>query len=1303
MNILLLRNLFIFTLFFLGQPSFAQSINDANLQKILTENPSIVNKIQQQDKTTFDQKLISENQNVANTDNNLNIDLSKVINQKDINEKSMLMRYFYALSGENLNIYGSNEFNQPQDDSLLFFNTIGRNYQLAPGDTIQITITGLSPSNENYQVMNDGTITLENIYPLNVNNLNLNQISKLVLDKISLDDASAEVFVRLNNARLVTVQISGNVKSPRTIAVPAYTPLSRVIAYSGGISESGSLRNISLSQIGETTQAVDFYNFLQNASPKLDPLIKNGARIFVPFKGSTVAVTGFVNNPGIYELPNDKSEIPIKNLLSISGNSFLPSGAELKISYFDTNGQIAARLADKNESLKEGEALQIGFIETRDLNTSKVSGAVLKDFEIKTNTPLSIREVIRGGAVLSLDTYTSFALIIGTEVQAINLDEALEDDSITLPVGSDLRLFTKEEYLGLVASDPIKSLNPIISKVVKSNVAEIYLDGERIAYAPLNQKLNNIKEVLKSGSILNEDDYLSNKNIYSSFALIVGKEVQAINLDEALEDDSITLPIGSDLRLFTKEEYLRLVASDPNKSLDPLISKVVKSNIAEIYLDGERIAYVPVNQEKELFESIKGFYTPSAKTVYSLALIENNEGVEAFNLRLAMHKHNHPNHHHAKLKKGSRLFIFEEKFFNELILEREENVYYDQIEIEETDNLDESNKSLETLKLRQKLKDKNLQYSEYVNYSRKILQKSNIVRINLNGELFSILPYSEDMTSSNIINNFRGRLPDLINEFVIVKDRDLNSIPRIKNLNYEFKIKRNHDITLISKSIYRQLINNYDALVGSSLIDDINESDAVRVYHDYKLRLILAPKNTVSDYKIFNQITDTDEFYKLYIGLSSKRNTDNVWTLNSYDAPTFFSKTQNIILDSSNEIYFFSEQYVREKFVDSLDSKELLKDDNEMFISDNERAEIEGEKNEIDNLNQINPEIIKNKNKDSDQIKSNNRISEYITKSMESNLRFISGSVMFPGTYPVADKIKLKDLVAVAGLINSKASSNVIVTRSLNENDILVKSTPEVIKIDSLTEDETVLSGEFYVYIPKAINTAVNGFINLSGEFLKPGDYAFSSSEKLADIIQQAGGLSDTAYPLGAVLERETIKAQEKASNNILAGQLEASVLTLAQSDIQGVGDQIKAVLGFAQQLRDLPTTGRMTINIMDNNNNFYLQDGDKLMLPKRPSHVSVIGAVQSTTVANYGKNKTYKDYIFSAGGLTKMADIRKAYLLLPNGESRLLDKNTVIPVGSVVIIPPKIDKLSILGLTDIVSRVLGNIATSILAINNVN
>ncbi|MDB2337653.1 SLBB domain-containing protein [Amylibacter sp.] len=1305
MNILILRNVLIFTLLILGQQSFAQSFNDANLQKVLTENPSILNNIPNKDKNTVDQKQISENQNVANTDNNLQIDLSQASNQIKVNEKSMLMRYFYALIGEDLNIYGSNEFNQPQDDSLLFFNTIGKNYQLAPGDTIQITITGLSPSNENYQVMNDGTITLENVYPLNVNNLNLNQVSKLVLDKISLDDASAEVFVRLNNARLVTVQISGNVKSPRTIAVPAYTPLSRVIAYSGGISDSGSLRNISLSQIGEATQTVDFYNFLQNASPKLDPLIKNGARIFVPFKGPTVAVTGFVNNPGIYELPNDKSEISIKNLLSITGNSFLPSGAELKISYFDSSGQIATRLIDKNEILKEGEALEIGFIETRDLNISKVSGAVLKDFEIKTNIPLSIKEVLKDGAVLSLDAYTPFALIDGKKVQAINLDEALVDDSITLPVGSDLRLFTKKEYLGLVASDPSKSLDPLAVKFIDSNVAEIYLDGVRIAYVPTSQKQKSfsIKEVLRGGSILNDGGYLINSNIFTSFALIDGKYLQAINLASAIEGNSITLPVGSDLKLFTKEKYLTLIASDPNKSNDPLVSRLVVSNVAEIYLDGVRIAYVPIDQDKEFYESVEDFYIPSAKTVYDLALIENDAGVNAFDLRLALLEHNSKTHYQKKLVKGDRLFIFEDNFFNQLILENEGGPDYRTAEIEGADNPDAINTNLETLKLRQNLKDKNLNYFENLNYSRKILQKSNIVKINLDGKLFSILPYSEGMTSSDIVNKFRGRLPELINEFTIIKDTNLNSNPQIKNLNDKFVIKQNQDITLISKSSYRQIIDDYNLSVDTPLINDVQYSNAVKVYYDKKLLLLLAPNNAVSSLQILNEIIDKNEFYQLYIGLSSKENNNKTWSLRSYDASTFFSESQNIILNASNKVNFFSEKYIREKFVNSLDSKELLKDEGKILINDNKSAEIEGEKIKIDSLNKINPEIIKNKTKGSGQRKFNDSDSDYLTKSMESNLRFISGSIMFPGTYPVANKIKLKDFVDVAGLISSKASSNVIVTKSLKKNDSLVKSTPEVFKLNSLIENETVLSGEFYVDVPKAVNSAVNGFINLSGEFFIPGDYAFSRSESLTEIIQRAGGITDTAYPLGAVLERVSIKAQEKSSNDILASQLEASVLTLAQSDIEGVGDQIKAVLGFAQQLRSLPTTGRMTINIMDINNNLYLQDGDKLMLPKRPSHVSVIGAVQRTTVASYSQNKTYKDYISSAGGLTKMADIRKAYLLLPNGESRLLDNNTVIPVGSVVVVPPKIDKLSILGLTDIVSRVLGNIATSILAINNVN
>jgi protein involved in polysaccharide export with SLBB domain len=535
----------------------------------------------------------------------------------------------------------------------------------------------------------------------------------------------------------------------------------------------------------------------------------------------------------------------------------------------------------------------------------------------------------------------------------------------------------------------------------------------------------------------------------------------------------------------------------------------------------------------------------------------------------------------------------------------------------------------------------------------------------------------------------------------MLQNTDKNSTVKTKNINYEFKIKQNDAINFISQGIYHQIIDSYDFTDSSTLLNDVRESDAVKVYYDEKLTFLLAPNFAFSKQKIFDRIINSDNFYKLYIGLSTNQTNDNTWTLRSYDAATFFSDSQNIIPNESNIVYMFSEQYIRDNFLDSLSKRDLLTDTSIKTTDENRLSEIE--EDTIEFVGQDKIEILGNKNIDTELRQSNNNISDYVLKSMISKLRYVSGAVIFPGTYPLADRVRLRDLVEVVGLINSKAGSNVIVTRSLKENDILSKSVPEIIKLNSLMTNETILTGEYYVNIPSAINEAINGFVNLSGEFKVPGDYSFSSSESLSDIMQRAGGLTDTAYPLGAVLERKSIKAQEKESNNILASQLEASVLTLAQSDIDGVGEQIKAVLGFAQQLRNQPTTGRMTINIMDLNNNLYLQDGDKLMLPKRPSHVSVVGAVQRTTVASYNSNKTYKDYIFSAGGLTKMADIRKAYLLLPNGESRLVDNNTVIPVGSVVVVPPKIDKLSVLGLTDIISRVMGNIATSILAINNVN
>ena len=104
--------------------------------------------------------------------------------------------------------------------------------------------------------------------------------------------------------------------------------------------------------------------------------------------------------------------------------------------------------------------------------------------------------------------------------------------------------------------------------------------------------------------------------------------------------------------------------------------------------------------------------------------------------------------------------------------------------------------------------------------------------------------------------------------------------------------------------------------------------------------------------------------------------------------------------------------------------------------------------------------------------------------------------------------------------------------------------------------------------MPYIINDAVSGTVTLKGEVERPGTYVFGRSETLHDVLKRAGGLTKTAYPLGAVFSRESAKKSEAEANDILAGQVEAAVLGLASSNSGSAGEQIKAVLGFSKLLR---------------------------------------------------------------------------------------------------------------------------------------
>ena len=932
------------------------------LSQLRADNDSAVDSISQTGVPSAESPSIQNADDLRSGDN---VILSSTIADT---EASMVEQYFKILTGKNLQVYGSNEFAQSQDGNLLFFNTFGNKYRLAPGDVLRINLRGFVEFDGNNKVTRDGKIILSGLPPIDVAGITTDELETKILDLLRLGDASASAFVSLDTGRLVTIQVSGGVKNPRTIAVPAYTPLSRVLAFVGGVSDAGSLRQISLILNGAVTQEIDFYDFLQNPLGGADPLVSDSARIFVGAIGSTVAVSGFVPKPGIFELAPGENTVGVNTLLKLSATNLLPPGGVLEVLYFDKDGMSRSRPTALDEKINSGEALNVRFVNTRNTNSISVRGAVVAPYELSATDPKTVWEVLKGGSVFARNAELSFAIIYGpkTEPYLIDVNDALA-------------------YEG-----PQSGINP-------------------------------------SPSIINIEP---NSTIY----------------------------------ILSQEEYKNLIMSD-----------------------GKQLKKIDKNQSTNLRNQNVNTQSPSFGAI---------------------------------------------KKFN----------------------------------------------------------------------------------------------PD--------QEAALNSL-------------------LIAKK--------------------------VNIYLDGKLNVVLAPNTrAIGELKLASLATGFD-VYPLYIGFNRYDETTRGWNYLQLKAADLFNENRNVIFKKNDHLNFYSTKFINQLGSEIASKEDVLELGETVNLTDGEfQTSIE------------------------DAFSATDQGINTLLKSA----RNIFGAVDRPGAYPIAGSATLSEILSVAGgTVDGADLSEIKIINYKAENGRLLAGTN--LKVNLLDKNPALiaLNGQYTVMVPFLVNDAASGTISVSGEVLQPGDYIFSRAETLQEVIKKAGGLSKTAYPLGVILSREAVREQQREANNLLASEVEASVLQLAQSDVAGVKNQVLAILGFAERLRDQEVMGRLTVNVLvsDPSAPVFLEDGDKVYVPKRPSYVSVIGSVQKETMASYSSNKTFADYIASAGGLNSGADKKSIYVLLPNGESVRGTNDVLIPPGAVVVVPPKTDKLSILGLTDIISRVMGNIATSVLAINNVN
>lgn len=235
-------------------------------------------------------------------------------------------------------------------------------------------------------------------------------------------------------------------------------------------------------------------------------------------------------------------------------------------------------------------------------------------------------------------------------------------------------------------------------------------------------------------------------------------------------------------------------------------------------------------------------------------------------------------------------------------------------------------------------------------------------------------------------------------------------------------------------------------------------------------------------------------------------------------------------------------------------------------------------------------------------------------------------------------------------------------------------------------------------------------FVRLEGEFMAPGVYSVKPGESLRSLLARAGGFTPDAYLYASQFTRESVRRLETQRLREYADQLDAQISAVTANNTAraiSAADQVAAGASAADartavaRLRQTQPIGRIVLDLHPNSAgpdsvpDLQLEDGDRFVVPRVPSSVTVEGQVYSANAFVFDPGRHMIDYLHRAGGPDREADRKRAFILRADGSvvsQQYGDvKRAAIFPGDTIVVPPILDRRAffqrIVDLTGIVSN----------------
>ena len=271
------------------------------------------------------------------------------------------------------------------------------NYKLGPGDQVIIDIWGANQTTISQVISPDGYISIDNLGLVYLNNMSVAEAEKYLRKRLSAiyasvgeNNTASEIKVTLGQIRTIKVHVMGEVVKAGTYSLSSYSTAFYAIYHAGGVSDLGSLRNISVVRNGKQIAVVDVYDFILKGESKGNISLQDGDAIIVPPYHSLVEIDGNVKRPMFYEMADGET---LNTLLGYAGD-FTGDAYRKSVTVTRKNGrEYQIHTVDDNQfssfALMDGDKVEVGRMIERFENRIEVKGAVYREGVYQLNDNLN--------------------------------------------------------------------------------------------------------------------------------------------------------------------------------------------------------------------------------------------------------------------------------------------------------------------------------------------------------------------------------------------------------------------------------------------------------------------------------------------------------------------------------------------------------------------------------------------------------------------------------------------------------------------------------------------------------------------------------------------------------------------------------------------------------------------------------------------------------------------------------------------------------------------------------------------------